>query len=77
MPRSAIASRYNTFARLVAKKLEPRDYDGSVIRSKADPEILARAESLWSELIQAVARMSDRHPNIAQKNDGETHETSD
>ncbi len=64
-------------ARLVAKTLERWHYDGSVVFSKVDPELQVRAESLWTEMIQAVARMPDRYPNTAQKNDGETHESSD
>ncbi len=45
-----LTSRYDGLARLVAKKLEPWEFDTFLIGSKVDPEISAREESLWSEL---------------------------
>jgi tRNA pseudouridine synthase 10 len=45
-----LTSRYDALARLVAKKLEPWDFDTFLIGSKVDPELQAREESLWSEL---------------------------
>ena len=45
-----LTARYDALARLVAKKLEPWDYDTFLIGSRVDPEIQAREESLWSEL---------------------------
>ena len=45
-----LTSRYDTLARLVAKKLELWEYDTFLIGSKVDPEIQAREESLWAEL---------------------------
>ncbi len=45
-----LTTRYDTFARLVAKKLELWSYDTFLIGSKMDPEVQAREESLWAEL---------------------------
>jgi len=45
-----LTSRYESLARLVARKLELWDYDTFLIGSKVDPELQAREESLWAEL---------------------------
>ncbi len=45
-----LTSRYDALARLVAKKLDPWDYDTFLIGSKVDLEVQAREESLWSSL---------------------------
>ena len=45
-----LTARYDSLARLVAKKLEPWGYGSFLVGSKIDPEIQAREESLWSDL---------------------------
>ena len=45
-----LTARYDALARLVARKLEPWEYDTFLVGSKVDPELQAREESLWSEL---------------------------
>ncbi len=47
---AGLTDRYASLARLVAKKLEPWEYDTFLIGSKVDPEVQAREEALWSEL---------------------------
>ncbi|HLE45680.1 MAG TPA: tRNA pseudouridine(54/55) synthase Pus10 [Thermoplasmata archaeon] len=48
-----LTSRYDDFARLVAAKLASWEHDTFLIGSKVDPEVQAREESLWSELLLA------------------------
>ena len=45
-----LTARYDSLARLVAKKLGPWGYGSFLVGSKIDPEIQAREESLWSDL---------------------------
>jgi tRNA pseudouridine synthase 10 len=45
-----LTARYEALARLVAKKIEPWDFDTFLVGSKIDAEQQAREESLWSEL---------------------------
>ncbi len=45
-----LTSRYDALAALVARKLEPWEFDTFLVGSKMDPEVLAREESLWAEL---------------------------
>ncbi len=45
-----LAARYDDLADLVARKLEPWEFDTFRIGSKIDPEIAAKEESLWALL---------------------------
>lgn len=45
-----LTSEYDGLAAIVARKLEPWEYDTFLVGSKIDAEISAREESLWSEL---------------------------
>src|SRR3989454_7648326 len=45
-----LTARYDGLADLVARKLEPWEFDTFRIGSKVDPEIAAREESLWTQL---------------------------
>jgi tRNA pseudouridine synthase 10 len=45
-----LTSRYGDLADLVARKLEPWEFDTFRIGSKIDPEVAAREESLWAHL---------------------------
>ncbi len=45
-----LALRYDALAHLVAKKLDPWEFDTFLVGSKVDPEMQAREEALWSEL---------------------------
>lgn len=47
---AGLTSEYDDSAALVARKLEPWEYDTFLVGSKIDAEIAAREESLWSEL---------------------------
>jgi len=47
---TGLTSRYRDLADLVARKLEPWEFDSFAIGSKVDPEVAAREESLWSDL---------------------------
>jgi tRNA pseudouridine synthase 10 len=48
-----LTSRYEDLARLVARKLEPWEFETFRIGSKIDFEMAAREESLWAELALA------------------------
>jgi len=45
-----LTAEYEELAALVARKLEPWEFDSFLIGSKPDPEIVAREESLWTDL---------------------------
>src|SRR5213594_393362 len=45
-----LTGRYDDLADLVARRLEPWEFDTFRIGSKVDPEIAAREESLWTHL---------------------------
>lgn len=45
-----LTSEYDGLASIVARKLEPWEYDTFLVGSKIDPEVAAREESMWSEL---------------------------
>ncbi len=50
---AGLTDRYDRLAQLVAKKLDPWEFDTFLIGSKVDPEMQGREESLWSELALA------------------------
>ena len=47
---AGLTARYDALADLVARKLEPWEYDTFRVGSRIDPEVSAREESLWSDL---------------------------
>ena len=47
---AGLTSEYDELAALVARKLEPWEFDTFLIGSRVDPEIAAREEALWKEL---------------------------
>src|SRR2546425_1946388 len=47
---AGLTSRYDDLADLVARKLEPWEFDTFRIGSRVDPEVAAREESLWMHL---------------------------
>ncbi len=47
---AGLTARYDDFAELAARKLEPWDFDTFRIGSRIDPEVAGREESLWAEL---------------------------
>ncbi len=53
---AGLTARYDALADLVARKLEPWEYDTFRVGSRIDPEVSAREESLWSDLALPACR---------------------